>query len=653
MTDRQDGSEMKDMNKDMNHENNRVLVVDDQHEIHDDFAEMLKPVLVRPSTDDLAAAFVGDEEEERFLPEFELLHASNGEEAYEIIRAGRESNRPVAVAYIDIRMPPGIDGIETIRRVRKIDRDIEIVIMTAYTDRSLPEIVHDMELLHKLLYIRKPFAHEEIQQITLSLVGKWNVERDLAEKRRQLATGHRRLEAVLNATGDAIAMHDVRGRLVFANQVYEKLMGLKERELKEAPPRDLKARQEERFREPDLGELKGRFLLDGGHVVETTGAGKVPEQRLFYRFTAPVRDGRGAKIGGLVVYRDVSKEIEAEHMKAEVLRLRTELETTYSFSGMVGTSPGMQRVYALTKQAAESDITVLIRGESGTGKELVAKSFHFSGARKEGPFVALDCAGIPPTLIESELFGHERGAFTGATQQRIGAFERADGGTILIDEIGDLPYVLQGKLLRVLQEREIQRIGGTTPISVDIRVITATNKDLERAVKEGLFREDLFYRVAAFPILIPPLRERREDVHLLATHFLEKHAERTGKSITGISTATLRLLLQYDWPGNVRELENAIERAVLLETGSVLQAGSLPPQLSPILASATDRPAAVLPLAEVEQQALLRALEATGNNVKEAAGALGINRSTLHRKLKKYNLGRAIGAVSRTAAKTP
>ncbi len=625
--------------KPMNHENNRVLIVDDQAEIHEDFVEMLKPIIAEPSTNDLAAAFVS-EEEEFFLPEFELLHASNGEEAYDIIQAGKESNHPVAAAYIDIRMPPGIDGIETIRRVRKIDRDIEIVIMTAYTDRSLPEIIHNMELLHKLLYIRKPFTHEEIQQITLSLVGKWNIERDLAEKRRQFAIGHRRLEAVLNATGDAIAMHDVSGRLVFANQVYEKLMGLKESELKKASARDLKARLEARFREPDLGDLEGRFLLDGGNVVETTGAGKVPEQRLFYRSTAPVRDGRGETIGGLVVYRDVSKEIEAEQMKAEVLRLRTALETTYSLAGLVGASPGMQRVYALMKQAAESDITVLIRGESGTGKELVAKSFHFNSSRKKGPFVALDCAAIPATLIESELFGHERGAFTGATQRRIGAFERADGGTILIDEIGDLPYVLQGKLLRVLQEREVQRIGGAAPISVDIRVITATNKDLERAVKEGEIREDLFYRIAAFPIVIPPLRERREDIPLLARHFLEKYAERANKSVNGISTATLRLLLQYDWPGNVRELENAIERAVLLETDAVLQAGSLPPQLSPVLASATDRPAAVLPLAEVERQALLRALEATGNNVKEAAGALGINRSTLHRKLKKYNLGR-------------
>ena len=470
-------------------------------------------------------------------------------------------------------------------------------------------------------------------------MGKWNVERDLVEKRRQLAIGHRRLEAVLNATGDAIAMQDVDGRLVFANQVYEKLMGLKESELKEAPPGALEARLEERFREPDLGDLEGRFLLDRGNVVETTGAGKVPEQRLFYRSTAPVRDG-GEVIGGLVVYRDVSKEIEAEQMKAEVLRLRTELETTYSLSGMVGTSPAMKRVYSLTKQAAESDITVLIRGESGTGKELVARSFHFHGMREKGPFVALDCAAIPGSLIESELFGHERGAFTGATQQRIGAFERADGGTILIDEIGDLPYFLQGKLLRVLQEREVQRIGGTTPVAVDIRVIAATNKDLELAVKKGLFREDLFYRVAAFPIVIPPLRKRREDVPLLARHFLDKYAERAGKSLSGISAAALRLLLQYHWPGNVRELENAIERAVLLETGPVLQAGSLPPQLSPALGSASDGPALVLPLQEVERQALLHALEAMGNNVKQAALALGINRSTLHRKLKKYDLDR-------------
>ena len=623
------------------HQNNRVLIVDDQPEIHDDFVEMLRPNIVKSSVDDLAVAFLS-EKEESFLPEFELLHANNGEEACKIIRAGKESNHPIALAYIDIRMPPGMDGVETIRRVRQIDRDIEIVIMTAYTDRSLPEIVYDMELLHKLLYIRKPFTHEEIQQITLSLVGKWNIEQELAENRRQIANSHRRLEAVLNATGDAIVMHDGSGRLVVANQVYEKLLGLTGSELKKISPRDLEARFKERFREPDLRDVEGRFLFDSGNVVEATGAGQVPRQRLFYRSTAPVRDDRGEVIGSLVVYRNVSREIEIEHIKAEVLRLRTGMETPRSFARMVGASPGMRQVYRLMKQAAESDITVLIRGESGTGKELVSRSFHFNSSRKKGPFVALDCATIPATLIESELFGHEQGAFTGAETRRIGAFERADGGTMLIDEIGDLSYDLQGKLLRVLQEREIQRIGGTTPISVDIRVIVATNKDLEHAVRAGEFREDLFYRISAFPIVIPPLRERREDIPPLARHFMKKYAERLNKPISGIANAAMRLLLQHDWPGNVRELENAIERAVLLETAPVLQAGNLPPRLSPVIPSGHGRSAspAVLPLAEVERQALLHALEVAGNNVTRAASVLGIHRATLYRKLKKYGLAR-------------
>ena len=345
-------------------------------------------------------------------------------------------------------------------------------------------------------------------------------------------------------------------------------------------------------------------------------------------------------MGSLYLFRDVSKEVEVERMKAEVLRLRTELEMTYSFEGMVGDSPPMQQVYALMRQAAESDITVLVRGESGTGKELVAKSFHFNSPRKDGPFLAINCAAIPETLMESELFGHERGAFTGATRQRIGAFERATGGTILLDEIGDMLPTLQAKLLRVLQEREIQRVGGAVTIPIDVRVIVATNKDLEAAVKAGEFREDLFYRIAGFPIVIPPLRQHRMDIPLLANHFLNKHAERSGRSMSGISTAALRLLLQYDWPGNVRELDHAIERAVLLEKTDVLQVDSLPPRLLVTHAAAEDHstPESVLPLREVERQALAQALEASGNNITQAARALGINRVTLHRKLKRYGL---------------
>ena len=618
----------------------RVLIVDDQKEIHDDFVEMLNPRFAKTVTDELAAAFT-QQKSEAFFPEFELLHAYSGEEAFNVIKAESESDRPIAVAFVDIRMPPGIDGIETIRQIRKIERHIEIVIMTAYTDKTLPEIIHDMELLHKSLYIRKPFSREEIQQLTLSLVGKWNIEKELAQKRRQLTTSHDRLEAVLDATGDALAMYDEAGNLVFANRRYEKVLDLTKSELKRMSPNAFKSRFNERFREPDLPDVKGRFIIGGkGNVVERTGACKVVRDRLFYRSVAPVHDRQGKIIGNLYLYRDVSREIEVERMKAEVLRLRSELETTYSFSGMVGASAPMQQVYALVKQAAESDISVLIQGESGTGKELVAKSFHFNSMRKKGPYLTINCAAIPEALIESELFGHEEGAFTGATKRRIGIFERATGGTVFLDEIGDMDLALQAKLLRVLQEREIQRVGTTTPIPVDVRLVAATNKDLEDAVKNGRFRKDLYYRISVFPIVIPPLRERREDIPLLAKHFLEKHTKRNGKSISGISTATLRLLLQYDWPGNVRELENAIERAVLLETDDVLQVKNMPPQLSPIVDSGKGgaAPTSVLPLAVVERQALVNALEASDNNVTEAARRLGLGRATLYRKLKKHEL---------------
>ena len=622
------------------HDNNRVLVVDDQRDIHDDFVDMLKPNSAMSSTDNLAPAFIV-EKGRAFPPEFELLHAASGEEACKIVQTARASDSPIAVAYIDIRMPPGIDGIETTRRIREIDSAIELVIMTAYTDRSLSGIIYGMESLHKLLYIRKPFAHEEIQQITLSLVEKWNVEQELAEKRRQLTISHQRLESVLNATGDAMAMYDASGSLTFANQGYEKLFGLAESDLKKVSPDTFTARFQERFRKPGLPEEEGWLVFeDDGNLVEAITDRQIAKRQLFYRSTFPVRDSRGDAIGDLYVYRDVSKEIEIEQMKTEVLRLRSELETTYSFAGMVGDGLKMRQVYALMKRAVESDITVLIRGESGTGKEMVAKAFHFNGPRKEGPFLGINCSALPEALIESELFGHERGAFTGATRQRIGAFERAEGGTIFLDEIGAMHPALQAKLLRVLQEREIQPLGATATRSINVRVIAATSASLEEAIRQGTFREDLFYRLATFPIVMPPLRERREDIPQLADHFLRKHAKRLNKAIIGLSAATLRLLIQYDWPGNVRELENAIERAILLETTEVLQAWNLPSQLYPPAAAPDDptMPSGILPLAVVERQALAHALEASDRNVTEAARALGVNRATLYRKLKKYDL---------------
>ena len=620
--------------------NNRVLIVDDRPEIHDDFGEMLDPSAAESAADELAEAFLAEDGTTAF-PDFELLHAMSGEDACEVVRTAREARRPVALAYVDVRMPPGIDGVETVRRVRAIDTEIELVMMTAYTDRRVSDIVRNMELLHKLLYIRKPFAREEIQQITLSLVAKWNVERELAEGRRQLVVARQRLEAMLDATGDAVAMYDAAGHLAFANRWYERLFELNASELKAMSADAAAVRFDEWYRES--GAAGGRPFGEGGQLVRRHGPGRESERRLFHRSKLPVRDDRENVIGDLFVYRDVSREIEVERMKAEVLRLRSELEAVWSFDGILGSSAPMQRLYGLMRRAVEGDgLAILVRGESGTGKELVARCLHFNGPRKAGPFIAVNCAAVPEPLFESELFGHERGAFTGAAARRIGYFERAAGGTILLDEIGDMQPALQAKLLRVLQEREIQRVGGTAAIPVDVQVIAATNQDLEEAIAAGRFREDLYWRIAAFPIEIPPLRERLEDIPELAEHFLHEYAERRGRSIRGLSTGALRRLLRHDWPGNVRELEGAIGRAVLMETGDVLQEGSLPP-LVPASPAAREEPGAaaprgVRPLAEVERQALADALETCGNNVSRAARALGIHRVTLHRKLKSYGL---------------
>ena len=269
-------------------------------------------------------------------------------------------------------------------------------------------------------------------------------------------------------------------------------------------------------------------------------------------------------------------------------------------------------------------------------------AIHFNSHYKAGPFVTVNCAAIPEALIESELFGHERGAFTGATTKRIGKFEQANGGTIFFDEIGDMEWALQAKLLRVLQERQIQRVGGIATIPVDLRVLTATNQNLEAAVEAGTFRKDLFYRIAAFPIEVPPLKDRREDIPLLANYFLKKFAEGAMKSVEAISADALRLLMQYDFPGNVRELENVIKRAVLLETTELLQPVNLPPQISSIISSQpalfSPDPTGILPFEELERQILSHALKVMDNNVAKTAQALKIARSTLYRKLKLYQL---------------
>ena len=612
--------------------NTRILIVDDQEEIHNDFREMLLdgPPMV---SDQIAAGFL-QTHPASMLSGFELLSANNGEEACDTVDQARRRGCRVAVAYVDIRMLSGIDGVETARRIRRIDRDIEIVLMSAYTDKPLSEIIDGMELLHKLLYLRKPFAREEIQQMTVSLAAKWRVAQELAASRQFLAESHRRLEAVLDATEDAVAMYDGDARLVFANRSYEQLLGVSLHELS----RDAAMM---RFREmslPPLTSGTSTSSLPGangshGSLVQPIGAPSGSGRAgLFQRSYRRVQDGDGEFIGDLVVLRDVSQGIEVERLRLEVELLHGELEDTYSFGGIVGSSGGMRKVCALLNQVGQSDVSVLVEGESGTGKEMVARALHFNGPRRKQPFVAVNLAAVPESLIESELFGHERGAFTGATTQRPGCFEQAHGGTLLLDEIGDMPLAQQAKLLRVLQEGQIRRLGGTTTIPVDVRIVSATNRDLKGAVRDGAFREDLYYRIAVFPIVIPPLRTRPEDIPLLAEHFLKKHRARIGRTVHGISAGAALLLTRYRWPGNIREMENVICRALVVETTEVLQVGSLPPELS----LAGGSPSPVTSLADVERQTITRALDMSGHNLTRAAQALGIDRTTLFRKLKKY-----------------
>ncbi|MCE9614056.1 MAG: sigma 54-interacting transcriptional regulator [Lentisphaerae bacterium] len=291
---------------------------------------------------------------------------------------------------------------------------------------------------------------------------------------------------------------------------------------------------------------------------------------------------------------------ERDSLVAENRRLRVELGDHYHPSNMVGNCSSMRQVYEQINTVADSTATVLIRGESGTGKELVARAIHFSSSRKNNPFICVNCAALPETLIESELFGHEKGAFTGALQQRRGRFELANGGTLFLDEIGDISPSVQVRLLRVLQERMFERVGGDKTIGVNVRIITATSQDLESRMREGRFREDLFYRLNVFPIHLPPLRERRSDIMLLADSFVQKYNQIYNKQIKRISTAAINMMMAYHWPGNVRELENCIERAVLTSTDSVIHGYTLPPSLQ----TADQTHTAILP----KEGASLRAL---------------------------------------------
>ncbi len=330
---------------------------------------------------------------------------------------------------------------------------------------------------------------------------------------------------------------------------------------------------------------------------------------------------------------------ERAQLADENALLKRELQEKYDFRNIVGTSTQMREVYEQVAQVAHTNTTVLIRGESGTGKELVAHAIHYNSPRAAKPFVKVNCAALPESLIETELFGHEKGAFTGAFQRKKGRFELAEGGTLFIDEIGDLSPAMQVKLLRVLQEREFERVGGTETIKANVRMITATNVDLETAVQEGRFRSDLYYRLNVFSIYLPPLRERRTDILLLADHFLEKYGRQNGKNIKRISTPAIDMLMSYHWPGNVRELENAIERSTLVADGNVIHGHHLPPTLQTAEGSGTVTRMSLEHAVEAYEKDLIQdALKTTRGNRARAARMLDTTERILGYKVLKYEI---------------
>ena len=339
--------------------------------------------------------------------------------------------------------------------------------------------------------------------------------------------------------------------------------------------------------------------------------------------------------------------LQLREISREVSQLRERMRQDVHFENIIASGGEMKEVFRLVNKVKDADIPVLVMGESGTGKELISQAIHFHSTRKEAPFVVVNCASIPHELLESELFGHEKGAFTGAYQRRIGRFEQANGGTLFMDEIGEMDLSLQAKLLRVLQTKQFERVGGNETITSDVRLVSATNRDLREDVRQKRFREDLFFRIAAFPILLPPLRQRKSDILVLTEHFLRRFAGDQSRKDLRFNREALKLLFEYPWPGNVRELENAIQRAVVMAEGREITENDLPISVQSFASPDADRPASpfdtrtdgtIQPMEKVKEAAIRNALAATKGNIVEAASKLRIGRATFYRLMKRYKI---------------
>jgi len=468
--------------------------------------------------------------------------------------------------------------------------------------------------------------------------------RDVSEQKRAeevLQHSERQFRALFEFSPDAIVVSDARGRIEAVNAQVEKFFGYDRSELlgnsiELLVPERFRAGHPER-RERYAAEARVRPM---GAGLELHGRRKDGTEFPVDIMLGPVAGPRGQVV--LSVIRDLSEKQAAEdalrRSEQERSYLEEELVTTHHFDEIVGEAPGLKRVLKQVEDVASTDATVLILGETGTGKELIARAIHQLSPRREHPFVKLNCSAIPAGLLESELFGHERGAFTGAIAQKVGRLELAHRGTFFLDEVGDLPLELQPKILRALQEKEFERVGGTRTIPVNVRLVAATNRDLAKMVSDARFRSDLYYRLRVFPIVVPPLRERHEDIPLLVRYFVTNHSKRMGRHIETIPPETMQALVRWHWPGNIRELENFVERAVILSSGPVLRAPLA--ELQAVSETGKSQPSN---LETAEREHILRILRECNGMIGGKNGAaerLGLKRTTLNSKIRKLGIKR-------------
>ena len=545
---------------------------------------------------------------QRFLSDegYEVDTAADYEEACQCIdQDGYE------VVFSDILLGDKT-GIDVLRAIKEKVPLCPVIMVTGYPNI---ETASEALRLGAFDYISKPVVKKDLLQVARA-----------ALKYRQMAEESERnrinLEAVFRSVRDGLIIVDKQGLIQRINEAARRLCQLDDKVLGQ-PYAQVLTHCSGRF-----GDLLQTTLETGqaGQLERIECDHSQTSRKVLTLLTSPLVDSGGAAIGAVLVARDETR----------LDKLERTLRKRQSFHKMVGASKKMQELYNLLGDLADVPSTVLITGESGTGKELVAEALHKAGVRRNKPLVKVNCAALSDTLLESELFGHVRGSFTGAVKDRIGRFQRAEGGTIFLDEIGDISYKVQLRLLRVLQEREIERIGESIPIKVDIRIVAATNRNLAEMVSQGSFREDLYYRLKVITIPLPPLRERKDDIPLLVEHMIDKFNGTMGKEITGISQEVADFFQEYNWPGNIRELEHAMEYAFVRCRQSVIALGHLPEDL---LATKGQHSAASVPVAEEdEMQSICSALEKTAWNKAKAARLLGIDRKTLYRKLAKYEI---------------